>query len=297
MFPLTPRNLVMVMVVIVLLKSMNDMFKGLEQIDTRSLRQRDCQMQCNTTADAFRLCECETVVCLEIVCQCQTRRYDVAVVADKLQCRRQQTYDGIACSAEETESIARAKPIANSNCPDNRQWMRAALEHTDPLKPVVLVSVGCNKGDDLLNMMHAWTRNSSYKKWMDQSTLSARSCPVQLQDDTQQTPPRSGSAFCIEPLSSNAQYLRGLMAPFNSHIHVVHAAASSASGSVSFAVGTEGSESYGIGTDAAIYETVPLIQLDELLLEETIDLLSIDAEGHDMKVLEGKNSSTQNHKI
>ena len=70
-------------------------------------------------------------------------------------------------------------------------------------------------------------------------------------------------------------------------ILVMHAAVSSTSGNVSFPVGAVGDESYGIGTEAATYEVVPAMRLDDMQFGESIDLLSIDTEGHDMKVLEG----------
>jgi hypothetical protein len=124
----------------------------------------DCSFQCNTTADNLRLCECNSIACLNEVCQCTGY---VAVWENKVQCKPKK-YDSVWCTAEEIAGIVADRPIANSNCPDNSPWMRMALQHTDPLKPVVLISVGCNKGDDLLNLMHTWSRNDIY----DYSTMN-----------------------------------------------------------------------------------------------------------------------------
>ena len=73
------------------------------------------------------------------------------------------------CSDEATAAIVTARPIANSNCPDTSRWVQLVIDQesqttgraTSAFDVINIVSVGCNKGDDLVRQMQMWTHSTA----------------------------------------------------------------------------------------------------------------------------------------
>jgi hypothetical protein len=115
---------------------------------------------------------------------------------------------GRRCYPQEIENIASQEPIANSNCPDSDEWMRKFLEISQERKGATLISVGCNRGDDLLIRFREWSKNSSYSFLAIQEEYQVifrsimRSCKLPAVIDPPVVQPRAAQAFCIEPMIS-----------------------------------------------------------------------------------------------
>ena len=208
-------------------------------------------------------------------------------------------FRGRRCSSSEISWIVSQEPIANSNCPLQTVWMQAFLDASYSNKDAVLVSIGCNRGDDLLNMMRVWSRNASYAyKSIEEeyNTIfqNRRACPFPDYIDPPVSNPRPVQAYCIEAMNSTSSVVQRVFRKqhWDSTIHVVQAAVSSARGKALFPVSFIGQEAMGLDTGGggAGHELVPVITVDELVMENRlsrVDMLSIDTEGNDAKVLLG----------
>jgi FkbM family methyltransferase len=207
-------------------------------------------------------------------------------------------FRGRRCSSSEISWLVSQAPIANSNCPLQTSWMQTFLEVSYSNKDAVLISIGCNRGDDLLNIMRLWSRNASYAYnavETEYNTLfqSGRACPFPADIDPPVSNPRPAQAFCVEAMSSTSKAVYDIFQRqhWDSTIHVIHAAVSSARGEAWFPSSFIGQETMGLNEEGEMgHDLVPVITVDELVKEHKlsrVDVLSIDTEGNDAKVLLG----------
>jgi len=203
-----------------------------------------------------------------------------------------------SCTELEAESMAMQEPISNSNCPDQRVWMNKWLEETSYLRSnAIIVSIGCNRGDDLVTSMRKWTRNDSYRLDRLESYYAAhfplpRACPVLSDMGPSAVDPLPASGYCVEAMVSTFLVVDRMVKEqgWDSQIHVINAVASSVSGSVRFPAAVTGKESLGVGDVTETMDIVRMITVDELVQDQAlvrIDVLSIDTEGNDANVIMG----------
>lgn len=203
---------------------------------------------------------------------------------------------GKRCTPIQTESIAAQEPIRNSNCPIKNGWMSSLLASSYNNSFATLISIGCNRGDDLLSQIREWSRNSSYslESMMQKNELffGHRSCPISGDMVIDERFIRPVSGFCVEAMHSTFSIVDKIYKDlgWDTMVHVIHAAVSSTPGTTQFPIDSAGVESLGIGSSAVQTESVHVITIDELVEQnaiEVIDILSIDTEGNDMRVIIG----------
>ena len=195
-----------------------------------------------------------------------------------------------------TQSLALAR---NSNCPSDR-W----LDLVSPIiaEPnMVMINIGANKGYNVNSFLRrfqrgwsttnaAWSAQLFAQKQFAQNNLTSRcgvcsACRVEVQL-------RYGRAnvyvVAVEMAQSNSRNLQHLFEHFKVPGDVIHAAGGEQSG-VAYEQPniTAGHEGSGISTRGI---KIPMVTVDQIVEErklESIDLLSIDTEGHDAPVLRG----------
>lgn len=189
-----------------------------------------------------------------------------------------------------------------SSCPDQSKWLPKHLENHKG----TIVSVGCNKGYDFIQVMRKMSNNPIYSNEALKITHnitnfdgacksgSKRDVPVNMLDIS------NVRGFCIEPMINNYKLLKSSFEKLNlKNIEVTHAAVGSIPGFVNFPVGGVGAEGIGINHLDSKGE-VPVITLDqyaELHNIDTIEWLSIDTEGNDARVLIGATNLLYHKKI
>ncbi len=100
-------------------------------------------------------------------------------------------------------------------------------------------------------------------------------------------------AVCVEPMASTAAAVRRMLGELGwaAAVTLVHAAVSSAPGSALFPVGPAGFEASGLGSASpGGYLPVEVVTLDGLARRHQlggIDVLTVDTEGNDVRVLLG----------
>ena len=197
------------------------------------------------------------------------------------------------CTPEQAQAIANQNPIGGSRCPNKERWIHTLVQSSFDRSSANLVWIGCNRGDDLLYSMREWSQNASYD--MDRLRPywdTQRSCPMDQIQSIDEKYIRPVLGFCIEPIASTLQILEKMNQEqgWDSAIQIIQAAVSSVPGEAWIPQGFAGVESYGIGVVTSNMELVPVITLDGLVKEKnigTIDVLAIDAEGNDMRVIIG----------
>jgi FkbM family methyltransferase len=162
-----------------------------------------------------------------------------------------------------------------------------------------LVSIGCNKGDDLANKMRYWSRNASYSHDLMLPYVvdfqGGRACPMDPEADINAS---SGSirpvrGFCVEAMKSTFDTVHKMynMLKWDTEVKVIYAAMSSVPGVAEFPRHASGFEAFGLGSDTSLgTHLVNVSTVDELVDEhelQSIDILSIDTEGNDMRVIFG----------
>jgi FkbM family methyltransferase len=204
----------------------------------------------------------------------------------------------VRCRGPQAAEIARAKPIAHSNCFDNRAWMDVLLRETAHLPAVTVVAVGCNKGDDFVAQMRDWSGDPRFSVSEYRASAarhfpraSARACPPGSAT-TVAVPRRAARGFCVEPMPRNYQLLETCMRALRylGPVTLVPAAVSSVPGEESFPDGDAGAESLGLGHASAASVRVNVTTLDEIVRGaniSAIEFLSIDTEGNDVRALLG----------
>ena len=230
------------------------------------------------------------ILCPVILCPDYSRKQEKASIQH-----------GKRCSANQAEWVSTQEPTANSNCPLQDSWMSDFLHASHNNEDAVLISIGCNRGDDILFKMRKWSRNSSYSFKAAESDFNAffgviRSCPLPDELDPPVSDPRPAQGFCVEAMTSTFGATSSIIKKhgWDQSLRVIHAAASSTPGEVKFPVSHAGVESLGIGMGQGDEQVVRAITVDQLIEEHGItrvDILSIDTEGNDFRVILGSLNS------
>jgi FkbM family methyltransferase len=202
------------------------------------------------------------------------------------------------CTKAEAEAIAAQLPIPNSNCPQKTPWIHALLAGSFQRPSATLVWIGCNKGDDLLAAAREWSQNVSYdshrlRAYWQGLPDGGRVCAVKDAEfpvDAHRIRPVRG--LCVEPMAATIDVVRRAfdVEGWTPALEVVHAAVSVVPGEAAFPKARAGYEALGIGSAAAETEPVRVVTLDELTESrglDAIDMLAIDTEGNDVRVLIG----------
>ena len=230
---------------------------------------------------------------------------------------------GVRCSASQIADIAGGQPHLVSNCPRHDAWIDVLWRESWPRVSATLVSIGCNKGHEFVSHMHLWSRNNSFSA-SDYKAIAKHSFPDVArpsctdiegeEEDAQRDQKREEAVnaahqsgfterptrgYCIEPMSQNTHYLQTCMGELGllGQIHVIGAAVSSVPGTAAFPDGPAGAENLGLDVAGPhkMNTTAPSVQVQVITLDglvqseniETIDFLSIDTEGNDMRVVLG----------
>ncbi len=158
-----------------------------------------------------------------------------------------------------------------------------------------------------MSEMRGWSKNSSFSvKGLQTATGSSgrvgngpmdRACPAK--EEVRAPPsewlaqrPRPVQGFCIEPMQSTADMLRDAFTRLGYFpaVTLIHAAVSSVPGRALFPASTAGAETLGLGSSSESFSEVDVITIDQLVASHNmaaIDVLSIDTEGNDMRVIFG----------
>ena len=226
---------------------------------------------------------------------------------------------GYKCNDTQLAAIEKAdvvKLLQHSRCPKRGSWFRSAVHQSLKRPNITIVSIGCNKGDDLISLMEAWSGNTTYNvtayvqhmradfgKLHFACGKAAKHYPRFLQQTV-----RHVRGFCVEPMPINQKLLRSTMydgMKFSPEVlKVVPAAVDMLPGVALFPnFLLPGVEHLGLGNiGASGSQAIPVnvTNVDQLLADEgldIVDLLSIDAEGYDGRVLLGAAQSLASGKI
>eukprot|EP00808_Paulinella_micropora_P014227 g76763.t1 len=237
------------------------------------------------------------------------------------------TTSSFPCREHQLELLKEEFAPQRSTCPA-RGWLRTYLallrqedkrrrEGNGQVNPArFIITVGCNKGEDFIASMEAWTGNSSYSPVVYTKELVKKyeeihfACTGHVHSLLEHTPALKDTVgYCIEPLPANVQLLKTM---FHTKLYdpkkvrLLPFAMGAEQGSVQFpdskVVGQEDGrilEKEEAGNDQPHVE-VEITTVDKLLEQEKIDrvdFLSIDAEGHDSQVIEGMKHSLSHAKI
>lgn len=204
------------------------------------------------------------------------------------------------CSTVEAEAIS---SNCCSNCPKKNSWIQILIDNSWEHENFVVISIGCNKGDDLVEVMEGLSGDSKFDKLNFRKTFNENAgqdlvgaCPDH--DDHLKTPwpeKRSVKGVCVEPMLSTLKNLQNTVnrLKLNNEIQIIHAAVSNKQGTTKFPNTDVGVESMGLESgieSATAFAEVNITTLDNILQSSPtnrIDLLSIDAEGYDYLVFEG----------
>ena len=212
---------------------------------------------------------------------------------------------GYTCTHKELKKIMKAEPINhNTNCP-SRNWLDPFVNSIQNVsKTPTIIIVGCNKGEDFVNIVNKLSGNSKYDTNEYVSKLVTRNIKFNcgghgsIVKVSKSETPKNVYGYCIEPLDVNIKLVQDIFKEMNfdsKDLHIVKRAMNSYTGTVEFpknvvagvsVVGME-SESSSVGTT----DIVPMSNLDTFIKEyqinEVIDFVSIDTEGFDAEVILG----------
>lgn len=223
---------------------------------------------------------------------------------------------GYVCTEAEIEKISGHFPLQASSCP-KRLWLAPVVESIEnPSKKSVVIVIGCNKGDDWVTYMNAFSGNATY----DVSTYHSNVLMyIQNRTGTDEKGARQMyacasdhemkkvmvgkvirpvNAYCIEPLGSNVELVKSLSAYMGfdkSSAKVVQMAMNSYEGTAIFAKDASiGWEISGLNDKLGDKQPdyVKMSNLDTFVKETLppraiIDLVSVDTEGYDSEVILG----------
>lgn len=181
------------------------------------------------------------------------------------------------CTAQQRRAVGKIMnwtTLGNTNCPET-VWLEQTFHQNLFLKQerdLLAISVGCNKGDDAVDILALLTQNATYssKKWesvfanitqQQGMTVKNRACKGNPfgQAVIEQNPDhynnhqqhRHHELYCIEAMPSTAATLTKAVESlgWQDQLKVVHAAMGSQDGSIRFPTKTNqiGVESLGIG--------------------------------------------------
>lgn len=222
---------------------------------------------------------------------------------------------GKRCSPEMIARIARKNPISHSNCPNNDKWLPLAIPGPDIKRLPRVVFIGCNKGYDFVEAARMFSWNASFSKksvFQNHKLGDTGACNAGAHSDARIPPEKKArqiDALCVEPMPSNAKLLKDAFTTLKYYPQVtfLQAAVGHVHGTVPFHNGKPGTESWGIDSKVdcvSCFTDVNITFLDNILLHKlraeditgaegdqsqrgTVDFLSIDTEGNDMRVLIG----------
>lgn len=199
------------------------------------------------------------------------------------------------------EKILSQNPVLNSRCPP-RKWMDFAVQNSRREKEAIVIVVGCNKGDDFVELLEAFSGNSTYNSTRyiellakeDVVGFACPSVPVTVSNKIDLRPIRG---YCIEAMLSTFQVANKIMSSlsFNPReANRVHMAMSAFPGKQNFTNHKAGAENAGLNNEW-MFGGIPTVvvnvsNVDTLVEDERldhIDFLSIDTEGHDASVILG----------
>mmetsp|Transcript_5420 Transcript_5420/g.5932 ORF Transcript_5420/g.5932 Transcript_5420/m.5932 type:complete len:361 (-) Transcript_5420:129-1211(-) len=212
-----------------------------------------------------------------------------------------------------------------TRCP-RRTWLDAMVE-ADPRPGKVFMDIGCNKGDDAIEMMERWDATGHFwskQKWMDLYAEVLGSEPkyacgrpsYNFRRVAPTTDAVHGSvSVCVEPMEANFRMLRNISStlaytPHGRHgpFHTIQAALSDHAvpgETIQFPNGNPGDEAWQVphvasGAAAShprVAQTpVPLSTVDRVKADlqlAKVDILRIDTEGADPAVLLGARSTLE----
>ena len=225
---------------------------------------------------------------------------------------------GYKCNATQLEKIEKAEILKQrSRCPTRGFWFDQALHYSLNRHDVTVVSVGCNKGDDLVSLMASWSGNKSYNVTNYKNHMRAKYPSVRFACGkgarhhsyySQQIPIRHVRGYCIEPMPINQELLRYCMYDATNFtkdaMSIVPAAMDTLPGIALFPnfllPGVEHLGLGHLGASGSMAIPINVINLDNFIAGEDLDIidhLSIDAEGYDGRVLLGAAKSLASGKI
>jgi FkbM family methyltransferase len=220
-------------------------------------------------------------------------QYELAV-PDTTRVRSKKSH-GARCSIAQLVQIASQEPVPKTACPHGDKWLSALLNSSLKRSEATIVLIGCNKGGGLIRSMRRWSGNNSYNAALLNSFQQLnRGCPLEIESefDTANAEIRPVRGFCVEamPLTVNLlQTTFGQLGYFPA-VTLIHAAASSVPGTLDFPDESAGTESLGIGSSNTRTVSVKAVTLDQMVDEHdisSIDHLSINTKGYDMRVIFG----------
>jgi FkbM family methyltransferase len=221
---------------------------------------------------------------------------------------------GKECNAQQLEKIIAANVMKNSNCPSRSNWLQVVLQQS-LLKPnATIMMIGCNKGDDFVSLMEAWSGNSTYdvdkyisimKKDYTKMNFQKYRCAIAKHEILKNQPLRLATGYCIEPMPANLKLLHNIMTKMSfdkNFIKILPLAVDIFNGKSLFRNSTQaGKQDLGLSqTFWGEMTTVKVTNIDSLMISENvshIDFLSIDTEGYDGRVILGMLKSLALNKI
>lgn len=136
---------------------------------------------------------------------------------------------GARCTEAELQFLETVQIMnLSSNCPRRDVWLQVVLSDSVKRLSSNVVTVGCNKGDDFIAMMGAYSGNKRYnvKTWLKNLyTLhkTARfACGVAKQIPTPVNRIRPVQGYCLEPMAKNLRMLKKLSDLMNLDPKTVH---------------------------------------------------------------------------
>lgn len=208
------------------------------------------------------------------------------------------------CDQQRLKTIVRIRQNSTSHCPDRTPWwLHFAAEMSEGRRqPLVHVNIGCNKGVDFLATLHDLSGDHKFSPTAYLERLkninmmfSDNGACRQIVTAASRTRPmlkktRKAIGYCIEPGNKTFQVLQQGMKDLERHgdVFLGQYVMSSQPGQAYFPDVKAGVENKGLSKTGGV--PVPVTTLDEYVRAvgiTQIDILSIDTEGNDIRVLYG----------
>eukprot|EP00457_Paulinella_chromatophora_P012758 gb/GEZN01012993.1/.p1 GENE.gb/GEZN01012993.1/~~gb/GEZN01012993.1/.p1 ORF type:complete len:332 (-),score=4.66 gb/GEZN01012993.1/:46-951(-) len=200
-------------------------------------------------------------------------------------------HHGTACTELQIANITAQHPIKHSKCPP-RIFMSVFLNASRYRSTANVISIGCNKGEDFIATLEAFSGNKSFDVKSYGANLPRRVCGGKAESfmlpDQALRPVRG---ICVEPLPAN---VRLLTRKFGEHkfglpaVKLIPHAISNEPGVGKFPDGAEGTEALGFANGGSFPVNISTID-DIISLEDfdIVDFLTIDTEGWDALAITG----------
>lgn len=216
------------------------------------------------------------------------------------------------------------KSLPDSGC-FRSPWIDEMVRVSPDGKGKVFVDVGCNTGSEAVMWLERWgTTRGKAQKWIEgvkqKATYTGMCFPDEYKDATKSnTSTGNPKVLCVEPMPNNVKLLRELSADIfgpQSPMEVLQVVASDHKGSISFHDAPAGYTNMGVDGDVTTGGTatseknnyaktgkavaVDITTVDQLLAQndvKTVDVLTVDTEGHDPDVLKGATTSLKKGKV